>query len=108
MELREANPQFGHELFSSPYREKIQRVLPTLFNMVELENRRGNKLGMEVGTARERVLIALFMYVYDSRSIEFPPSTSPELDVYVNNQPLSIKTKMSKGLSGVKFVWTVD
>ena len=99
---------FGHELFSSPYKERIQRVLPTLFNMVELENRRGNKLGMEVGTARERVLIALFMYVYDSRSIEFPPSTSPELDVYVNNQPVSIKTKMSKGLSGVKLVWTVD
>ena len=82
--------------------------MPTLFNMVELENRRGNKLGMEVGTARERVLIALFMYVYGSKSVEFPPSNSPELDVLVNNQPLSIKTKSSKGLTGVKLVWTVD
>ena len=82
--------------------------MPTLFNMVELENRRGNKLGMEVGTARERVLIALFMYVYGSRSVEFPPSTSPELDVLVNDQPVSIKTKMNRGLSGVKLVWTVD
>ena len=82
--------------------------MPTLFNMVELENRRGNKLGMEVGTARERVLIALFMYVYGSKSVEFPPSNSPELDVLVNKQPLSIKTKSSKGLTGVKLVWTVD
>ena len=40
---------FGHELFCPPYKEKIQKVLPTLFNMVELENRRGNRLGMEVG-----------------------------------------------------------
>ena len=76
--------------------------------MVELENRRGDKLGMEVGTARERVLIALFMYVYGSRSVEFPPSTSPELDVLVNRQPLSIKTKSSRGLAGIKLVWTVD
>ena len=95
-------------MFSSPYKERIQRVLPTLFNMVELENRRGNKLGMEVGTARERVLIALFMYVYGSGSVEFPPSTSPELDVLINKQPLSIKTKSSQGLTGVKLVWTVD
>ena len=99
---------FGHELFCSPYKEKIQKVLPTLFNMVELENRRGNRLGMEVGTARERVLIALFMYVYGSKSVEFPPSNSPELDVLINNQPLSIKTKSSQGLTGVKLVWTVD
>jgi hypothetical protein len=63
---------------------------------------------MEVGTARERVLIALFMYVYGHDKIEFPPSTSPELDVLVNDQPISIKTKSGGGLSGVKIVWTVD
>ena len=99
---------FGQELFSAPYKERIQKVLPTLFNMVELENRRGKKLGMEVGTARERVLIALFMYVYGDDSVEFPPSPMPELDVKVNSHPISIKTKSSKGFSGVKLVWTVD
>ena len=99
---------FGSEFFAPPYSERIAKVLPTLFNLVELENRRGNKLGMEVGTARERVLIALFMYVYGRTSVEFPPSTSPGLDVMVNSQPVSIKTKSSGGLSGVKLVWTVD
>ena len=99
---------FGNELFSSPYKEKIVKVLPTLFNMVELENKRGNRLGMEVGTARERVLIALFMYVYGSENIEFPSATSPELDVLVNSHPVSIKTKSRSGFSGVKLVWTVD
>ena len=99
---------FGSEFFTTPYRERIVKVLPTLFNMVELENRRGKKLGMEVGTARERVLIALFMYIYGDDSVEFPPSTSPELDVLVKGHPVSIKTKSSAGLSGVKLVWTVD
>ena len=99
---------FGNELFTSPFRERIIKVLPTLFNMVELENKRGKKLGMEVGTARERVLIALFMYIYGPDKIEFPPSTSPELDVWVDGHPVSIKTKSGSGLSGVKLVWTVD
>ena len=96
------------EIFAPPYASKIQRVLPTLFNMVELENRRGNKLGMEVGTARERVLIALLMYVYETKSVAFPPSTSPELDIIVKGEPLSIKTKLGKGFSGIKLIWTVD
>ena len=43
---------FGDELFTDPFRDRIIRVLPTLFNMVELENRRGKRLGMEVGTAQ--------------------------------------------------------
>ena len=60
------------KLFKEPYKTKIQRVLPILFNLVELENKRGKKLGMEVGTARERVIIALFMYVYGQDSIEIP------------------------------------
>ena len=96
------------KLFKEAYRIKIQRVLPILFHLVELENKRGNKLGMEVGTARERVIIALLMYVYGQDSIEFPPSTSAELDVIVEGSPLSIKTKSNKGFSGVKLIWTVD
>ena len=99
---------FGDKLFTSPFGERVVKVLPTLFNMVELENRRGKKLGMEVGTARERVIIALFMYAYGFDKIEFPPTTSPELDVWVDGHPVSIKTKSSSGLSGVKIVWTVD
>lgn len=99
---------FPAQLFSPPYSHKIKKVLPTLFNMVELENRRGNKLGMEVGNARERVLIALFMYIYGTKSVEFPPTTSSELDITVESHPVSIKTKLGKGLSGVKLIWTVD
>ncbi len=99
---------FGRELFSTPYKERIIRVLPTLFNIVELENRRGDRLGMEVGTARERVLVALFMYVYGPDEVTFPPTTSPKMDIIVKGFPVSIKTKTGQGLTGVKLVWTVD
>ncbi len=95
-------------LFQAPYSEKIQRVLPVLFNIVELENKRGDRLGMEVGTARERVLIALFMYAFGNEAVAFPPSTSPGVDVLVNETPVSIKTKTGSGDAGVKLVWTVD
>lgn len=95
-------------LFASPYREKIESILPVLFNMVELENKRGKKLGMEVGTARERVIIALCMYAYGDDKVKFPASTSHERDVIVNNRSLSIKTKSGAGCSGVKLSWTVD
>lgn len=97
------------EVFESRIADRIRQVLPSLFNMVELECRRGEKLGMEVGTARERVLIALFMYVYGNDAVTFPPTTSSEVDVFVNKIPVSIKTKMNaKSGGGVKLVWTID
>ena len=37
---------FGSELFTPPFCDRIVKVLPTLFNMVELENRRGNAVGL--------------------------------------------------------------
>ena len=96
------------ELFTPPYSDKIKKNLPVLFNLVELENRRGQKLGMEVGTARERVLIALFMYIFENDAVEFPPSTSHEVDVYVKKVPISIKTKTGTGSAGIKLKWTTD
>lgn len=100
--------EFGAELFSPPYKEQIIRVLPTLFNRVDEENRRGNKLNMGVGFARERILVALFMYVYGIGSVKFPARVSPEMDIKVNGHPVSIKTKTGSGTTGVKLVWTSD
>ena len=37
------------KLFDRPYKQKIMRVLPTLFRIAELESKRGGKVGMEVG-----------------------------------------------------------
>lgn len=89
--------------------ERIQRRLPRLFQLAELESSRAGKIGMEVGSARERIIIALLIYKFGERSVEVDiPITEPEVDVRLSGVPISIKTTKSKSLSGVKLIWTVD
>lgn len=62
---------------------------------------------MEVGSLRERILVALFIYQFGEQNVKTDlPITEPEADVYVFNQAFSIKTLSS--LSGLKLIWTVD
>jgi hypothetical protein len=64
---------------------------------------------MEVGPARERILVAMFIYKFGKESVETDiPITESEVDVRVHGMPISIKTLTSKGFAGVKLVWTVD
>ncbi|MEI9913929.1 MAG: ThaI family type II restriction endonuclease [Candidatus Saccharibacteria bacterium] len=87
----------------------IRAKLPRLFHLVELENSRNGKLGMEVGTAREKVLIALLMYKFGVDNVDAEiPITEHEIDVIVKDEPLSIKTLKAKRASSVKLIWTVD
>ena len=86
---------------------KIKKFLPYLFQLAELESSRAGKIGMEVGSLRERILIALFVYKFGEANVETEiPITEPEVDAKVFGEPLSIKT--ITGMGGVKIVWTVD
>lgn len=86
---------------------KIQQKLPRLFRIAELETTRGGKIGMEVGSLRERVLVALFIHKFGEKNVKTDlPITESEADVYVFNQAFSIKTLSS--LNGLKLIWTVD
>jgi len=88
---------------------KVQNKLPKLFYRAELESSRAGKIGMEVGTLRERILIALLIYYFGEENVETNfPITAPEIDVKLFNNPISIKTLTSNGYSGVKLIWTVD
>jgi hypothetical protein len=87
--------------------QKIQRQLPYLFQLAELESSRAGKVGMEVGTIREKVLIALLIYRFGAENVETDiPITEPEVDVKLFGEPINIKT--ITGLGGVKIIWTVD
>ncbi len=46
---------------------KIQNKLPKLFQLAELDNSRDGKLGMEIGSSRERIIIALLMYQFGEK-----------------------------------------
>lgn len=89
--------------------EKIKRRLPYLFQLAELESSRAGKIGMEVGSLRERILVALLIHRFGEQNVIIEiPITEPEIDVRLFGQPISIKTITGGGFSGVKLIWTVD
>ncbi len=90
---------------------RVKNKLPHLFQLAELESSRNGKVGMEIGSVRERILIALLMYKFGIDIVDPDiPITAPEVDVYVEKTPLSIKTITTKSdkYTSVKLIWTVD
>lgn len=86
---------------------RIQERLPYLFQLAELESSRAGRIGMEVGSLRERILIALLVYKFGEDNVDTEiPVTEPEIDVKLFGVPISIKT--ITGMGGVKIIWTVD
>jgi len=87
--------------------KKIQERLPNLFRIAEMESSRAGKIGMEVGSLREKVIIALLIHKFGENAVDTQiPITEPEIDVIVTGEGLSIKTITKNG--GIKAVWTVD
>jgi len=88
---------------------RIKMRLPYLFQLAELESSRAGKIGMEVGSLRERIIVALLIYKFGEANIETEiPITESEVDVKLLGESVSIKTITGKGFSGVKLIWTVD
>jgi len=88
---------------------KINNKLPYLFQLAEIDNSRDGKLGMEIGSARERIVIALLIYQFGEENINTDiPIIEKETDVIVFDEPISIKTVTNKKVVGVKLIWTVD
>ncbi len=97
-------------LFSDgPIIDKVQRRLPYMFQLAELESSRAGKVGMEVGSLRERIISSLLIYKFGEKNVETDlPITEPEIDVKLFDSPISIKTITGKEPAGVKLIWTVD
>lgn len=88
--------------------QRVKNKMPHLFQLAEVDSSRAGKLGMEIGSVRERIIIALLMYKFGEENVKTDlPITKPEIDVVLFNNPISIKT-VSGNLAGVKLIWTVD
>ena len=86
---------------------EIQAKLPKLFRIAEIESSRAGKIGMEVGSLREKVIGGLLIYKFGEANVNTEiPITESETDVIVAGKNLSVKTITGNG--GVKAVWTVD
>jgi hypothetical protein len=88
------------------FSEEVRAKLPYLFRLAELELSRAGKAGMEAGTLREHVLIALLIYKFGENVETEIPITEYAVDVKLFGKPLSIKTVTGSG--GVKAIWTVN
>jgi hypothetical protein len=88
---------------------KIQKRLPYLFQLAELESSRAGKIGMEVGSVREKIVAALLIYKYEKQNVDTEiPITETGVDVKLFDEAISIKTITGENFSGVKLIWTVD
>lgn len=88
---------------------KICKRLPYLFQIAEIESSKAGGTGMEVGSTREKILIALLIYKFGEANVETEiPVVEPEIDVKLFGEPISIKTVTRKNLGGIKISWTVD
>lgn len=89
--------------------DRIKGRLPYLYHVAELESSRAGKIGMEVGSVREKIIIALLIYKFGESNVKVDiPITEPEVDAELFGKPLSVKTITGKGFNGVKLIWTVD
>jgi len=82
------------QIFDDPLlAEKVKRRLPHLFHYAERDSSRAGKVGMEVGSLRERILVSLLIHKLGRANIETDlPITEHEVDVRVFGEGLSIKT----------------
>ena len=63
---------------------------------------------MEVGSLRERIIIALLIQQFGSEHVVTNGITEHELDVLFFNDRISIKTVSGPDLTDIKAIWTVD
>ncbi|MBI4653628.1 MAG: ThaI family type II restriction endonuclease [Nitrospirae bacterium] len=89
--------------------ERIKKRLPHLFQLAEFESSRAGKIGMEIGSVRERIIVALLIYKFGEANVESEiPITESEVDVKLFGEPISVKTITGNSFAGVKLIWTVD
>ena len=99
------NDIFNNEIV----RNVITKNLPHLFQIAELECSRAGKIGMEVGSLREKIIGGLFIHLLGTYNVDTDiPITESEVDLRILGRDVSIKTKTGKNFTGVKLVWTTD
>lgn len=88
---------------------KIKEKLPYIFGIAEIEYSKGGRIGMEVGVAREQIIISLLMLKFGEDNVNTEiPSNYQDVDVVVLDEPISIKTVSGREVHPFKLSWTVD
>lgn len=79
------------ELFKNPkFIAYVRKVLPELFNQLQIDFMDGDKVNPAVGIPRQKLLTAMFE-VYEEGSIKEDSEMNGQKDVYLYDKPVSIK-----------------
>lgn len=88
-------------LTDQKYSKVIQQKLPPAFQTVE-DELKGNPA---VGLLREQVILGMLIAFLGKEKVEVVPSgVNPDIDCYIDSEPISIKTVSSSG--GIRLKWT--
>lgn len=98
-----------NEIFCHFQQEKYIKGLISLYQLSQTECSRSSGLTPEVGSSREKDLIASFAS-NPILKVNYDISNEKEEDVKINNNNISIKHSSNKNntQSGIKIIWTVD
>jgi hypothetical protein len=70
--------------------QRIKKKLPQLFQLAELESSRAGRVGMEVGSVREKIIVSLLIYKFGEENVVTEILiTEPEVDVILFNNLIS-------------------
>ena len=65
-------------------KKKMQKRLPHMFHLAELESSRAGKIGMQVGSVRESIISAFFIYKFGEKNVETElPITEAEVALFL-------------------------
>lgn len=96
------------DLFKLLFENKCNVIkLLKLYQVSQMEYKRNNRLTPDVGSSREKDLIAYMKYILKDK-INYKIDNEKEEDVLINNTKVSIKHSSTKSLSSssIKIQWT--
>ena len=82
--------------------QRVKEKMPDLFQLAETDSSRAGKLGMEIGSVREKIIIALLIYKFGEENVKTDISiTKSEVDVALFNnrsegKSVQLRTGQSK------------
>lgn len=91
------NPKIAEIFQNESFVNKVKNKLPKLFHLAELESSRAGKIGMEVGSVREKIITSLFLYKFGQEHVQTElPITESEKSLIENKKTYKIPIDWQK------------
>ena len=98
----------SNSIFQNIFENNNIHKLIYLYQLSHYENQRNNRLTAEVGTSREKDIIAYMIFILNKSNVQYKIDNEKEEDIIVNGRKISIKHSSNKtcSSSSIKVQWT--